>query len=64
MEEIKVYTLKNEFLKVEFLNLGAIIKKIELKDKNGNIIKGTKVPEKLTAGGWGQKSDLYIDINF
>ena len=37
MEEIKVYTLKNEFLKVEFLNLGAIIKKIELKDKNGNI---------------------------
>ena len=34
------------------------------KDKNGNIIKGTKVPEKLTAGGWGQKSDLYIDINF
>ena len=37
MEEIKVYTLENEFLKVEFLNLGAIIKKIELKDKNGNI---------------------------
>lgn len=37
MEEIKVYTLENKFLKVEFLNLGAIIKKIELKDKNGNI---------------------------
>ena len=37
MEEIKVYTLENEFLKVEFLNLGAIIKKIELKDKNGDI---------------------------
>jgi len=37
LEEIKVYTLENEFLKVEFLNLGAIIKKIELKDKNGNI---------------------------
>ena len=37
MEEIKVYTLENEFLKVEFLNLEAIIKKIELKDKNGNI---------------------------
>ena len=37
MEEIKVYRLENEFLKVEFLNLGAIIKKIELKDKNGNI---------------------------
>ncbi|RRD27121.1 aldose epimerase family protein [Fusobacterium canifelinum] len=34
MEEIKVYTLENEFLKVEFLNLGAIIKKIEFKDKN------------------------------
>ena len=34
MEEIKVYTLKNKFLKVEFLNLGAIIKKIEFKDKN------------------------------
>jgi len=37
LEEIKVYTLENKFLKVEFLNLGAIIKKIELKDKNGNI---------------------------
>ena len=37
MEEIKIYTLENKFLKVEFLNLGAIIKKIELKDKNGNI---------------------------
>ena len=37
MEEIKIYTLENRFLKVEFLNLGAIIKKIELKDKNGNI---------------------------
>ena len=37
MEKIKVFTLENKFLKVEFLNLGAIIKKIELKDKNGNI---------------------------
>ena len=37
MEEIKVFTLENKFLKVELLNLGAIIKKIELKDKNGNI---------------------------
>ncbi|MHB9299304.1 aldose epimerase family protein [Fusobacterium polymorphum] len=37
MEEIKIYTLENKFLKVELLNLGAIIKKIELKDKNGNI---------------------------
>ena len=37
MEEIKIYTLENEFLKVELLNLGAIIKKIELKDINGNI---------------------------
>ena len=36
MEEIKVYKLENEFLKVEFLNLGATIKKIEVKDKNGN----------------------------
>ncbi|WP_195340534.1 aldose epimerase family protein [Fusobacterium sp. 1001295B_180824_G3] len=36
MEEIKVYILENEFLKVELLNLGAIIKKIELKNKNGN----------------------------
>jgi len=34
LEEIKVYTLENKFLKVEFLNLGAIIKKIEFKDKN------------------------------
>ena len=37
MEEIKVYTLENEFLKVELLNLGAIIKKIEFKDKNRDI---------------------------
>ena len=37
MEEIKVYKLENKFLKVEFLNLGAIIKKIELKDKNGDM---------------------------
>ena len=37
MEEIKVYTLENKFLKVEFLNLGAIIKKIELKNKNGDV---------------------------
>ena len=37
MEEIKIYTLENKFLKVELLNLGAIIRKIELKDKNGNI---------------------------
>ena len=37
MEEIKIYTLENKFLKVELLNLGAIIKKIELKDKNGDI---------------------------
>ena len=31
---IKVYTLENNFLKIEILNLGACIKKIELKDKN------------------------------
>ena len=36
MEEIKVYKLENEFLKVELLNLGATIKKLEVKDKNGN----------------------------
>ena len=29
---IKVYTLENNFLKIEILNLGACIKKIELKD--------------------------------
>ena len=49
MEEIKVYTLENEFLKVEFLNLGAIIKKIGLKDKNGdvkNIVLGYEDIEK------------------
>ena len=34
MEEIKIHILENKFLKVEFLNLGAIIKKIEFKDKN------------------------------
>jgi len=49
LEEIKVYTLENEFLKVEFLNLGAIIKKIGLKDKNGdvkNIVLGYEDIEK------------------
>ena len=49
MEEIKVYTLENEFLKVEFLNLGAIIKKIKLKNKNGdvkNVVLGYKNIEK------------------
>ena len=40
---IKVYTLENNFLKIEILNLGACIKKIELKDKNNiprNIVLG------------------------
>ena len=49
MEKIKVLTLENKFLKVEFLNLGAIIKKIELKDKNGdikNIVLGYEDVEK------------------
>ena len=49
MKEIKVYTLENKFLKVEFLNLGAIIKKIELKNKNGdvkNIVLGYEDVEK------------------
>ena len=49
MEKIKVYTLENKFLKVEILNLGAIIKKIEIKDKNGdmrNIILGYEDVEK------------------
>jgi len=36
LEKIKVYKLENEFLKVELLNLGATIKKLEVKDKNGN----------------------------
>ena len=49
MEVIKIYTLENKFLKVEFLNLGAIIKKIELKNKNGdvkNIVLGYEDVEK------------------
>ncbi|MBS9775864.1 MAG: hypothetical protein KGV57_02105, partial [Fusobacterium sp.] len=33
--EIKSYILKNNFLEVKLLNLGACIKKIEIKDKNG-----------------------------
>ena len=40
---IKVYTLENNFLKIEILNLGACIKKIELEDKNNiprNIVLG------------------------
>ena len=49
MEKIKVFTLENKFLKVELLNLGAIIKKIELRDKNGdikNIVLGYEDVEK------------------
>ena len=49
MEKIKVFTLENKFLKVELLNLGAIIKKIELKNKNGdmkNIVLGYEDVEK------------------
>ena len=49
MEKIKVLTLENKFLKVELLNLGAIIKKIELRDKNGdmkNIVLGYEDVEK------------------
>ena len=49
MEKIKVLTLENKFLKVEILNLGAIIKKIELKNKNGdmkNIVLGYEDVEK------------------
>ncbi len=34
--EIKSYTLKNDFLEIELLNLGAIIRKIEVKNKKGN----------------------------
>ncbi len=33
--KIKSYILKNDFLEVELLNLGAIIRKVEMKDKNG-----------------------------
>ena len=49
MEKIKVFTLENKFLKIELLNLGAIIKKIELRDKNGdikNIVLGYEDVEK------------------
>ena len=49
MEKIKVFTLENKFLKVELLNLGAIIKKIELRDKNGdmkNVVLGYENIEK------------------
>ena len=49
MEKIKIFTLENKFLKVELLNLGAIIKKIELRDKNGdmkNIVLGYEDVEK------------------
>ena len=40
---IKVYTLENNFLKIEILNLGACIKKVELKYENNiprNIVLG------------------------
>ncbi|NME35925.1 MULTISPECIES: aldose epimerase family protein [Fusobacterium] len=35
-QEVKAYTLKNEFLEVEILNYGGIIRKIITSDKNGN----------------------------
>lgn len=37
-EDIYIYTLENKFLKVEIINIGGIIKKIEFKDEN----KGNK----------------------
>ena len=49
MEKIEIFVLENDFLKVELLNLGAVIKKIELKDKNGilrNVVLGFEDIEK------------------
>ncbi len=34
------------------------------KDKNGTVIKGTKVPHHHTPNVWGKKSELFIDIIF
>ena len=36
-ETVKLYTLKNDFLEVEILNYGGIIRKISFPDKNGKI---------------------------
>ena len=36
-EEVKCYTLKNEFLEVDILNYGGVIKKILSPDKNGKL---------------------------
>ena len=49
MEKIEIFVLENDFLKVELLNLGAVIKKIELKDKHGilrNVVLGFEDIEK------------------
>ena len=36
-EIVKLYTLKNNFLEVEILNYGGIIRKISFPDKNGKV---------------------------
>lgn len=36
-ETVKLYTLKNDFLEVEILNYGGIIRKISFPDKNGKV---------------------------
>ena len=36
-ENVKCYTLKNEFLEVEILNYGGVIRKISSPDKNGKM---------------------------
>lgn len=37
-EEIYIYTLENEILKIEVINIGACIKKIEVKEVNKNVV--------------------------
>lgn len=50
-KQVDVFTLKNEFLTVKILSLGAIINGIELKDKNGkvkDVVLGFDTIEKYT----------------
>ena len=67
MEKIEIFVLENDFLKVELLNLGAVIKKIELKDKNGilrNVILGFEDIEKYikTLGLYKAKSKNIVGM--
>ena len=43
MEKIEIFVLENDFLKVELLNLGAVIKKIELVNADNGYIESAVI---------------------